>query len=131
MPELQIRPVIEVARKSSVSGRRARPYPDLHSSDFTEWHLACLDQLRRTFMDKDKNSLDDPLGIADQPVPRDANDIHATNDPDEVARRRARALGESDGEFKGPGSDINEDGFGATSIDMGYGGEGNAVKKQP
>ena len=25
--------------------------------------------------------------------------------------------------------DINEDGFGATSIDMGYGGEGNAVKK--
>ena len=81
-------------------------------------------------MDKDTNSLDDPLGIADQPVPRDANDIHATNDPDEVARRRARALGESDGEFRGPGSDINDDGFGATSIDMGYGGEGNAVKKQ-
>jgi len=80
-------------------------------------------------MDKDKNSLDDPLGIADQPVPRDANDIHATNDPDEVARRRARALGEADGEWRGPGSDINDDGHGATSIDMGYGGEGNAVKK--
>ena len=37
-------------------------------------------------MDKDKKlSLDDPLGIADAPVPQDADDIHATNDPDEVA----------------------------------------------
>ena len=80
-------------------------------------------------MDKDKTSLDDPLGIADAPVPKDANDIHSTNDPDEVARRRARALGEADGEVRGPGSDINDDGFGATAIDMGYGGEGNAVKR--
>ena len=79
--------------------------------------------------DKDETSLDDPLGIADQPVPQDANDFHATNDPDEVARRRARALGESDGEFRGSGSDVNDDGFGATAIDMGYGGEGNAIKK--
>jgi len=80
-------------------------------------------------MNKDKPSLDDPLGIADAPVPKDANDIHATNDPDEVAARRARALGEKDGEVRRIGADINEDGFGATSIDMGYGGEGNAVKK--
>jgi hypothetical protein len=80
-------------------------------------------------MDNDKTSLDDPLGIADQPVPRDADDIHATNDPAEVARRRARALGESDGEVRGVGSDVNDDGFGATAIDMGYGGEGNAVKR--
>jgi len=80
-------------------------------------------------MKKDKRSLDDPLGIAAEPVPQDADDFHATNDPDEVAQRRARALGEADGEVRtGPG-DINEDGFGATSIDMGYGGEGNAVKK--
>jgi hypothetical protein len=80
-------------------------------------------------MHKDKTPLDDPLGIADAPVPQDANDIHATNDPDEVAQRRARARGQADGEVRtGPG-DINEDGFGATSIDMGYGGEGNAVKK--
>ena len=81
--------------------------------------------------DKDKTSLDDPLGIAGEPVPQDADDFHATNDPDEVARRRSRALGENDGEFRGPGNDINDDGFGATSIDMGYGGEGNAVKKKP
>ena len=80
-------------------------------------------------MDKDKTSLDDPLGIADAPVPKDANDIHATNDPDEVARRRARARGENDGEVRGMGSDVNEDGFGATSIDMGSGGEGNALKR--
>ena len=81
-------------------------------------------------MKKDEErSLDDPLGIADAPVPQDADDIHATNDPDEVARRRARALGETDGDVRtGPG-DINEDGFGATSIDMGYGGEGNARSK--
>ena len=25
--------------------------------------------------------------------------------------------------------DVNDDGFGATSIDMGYGGEGNAVRR--
>ena len=79
-------------------------------------------------MKKDKLPLDDPLGIADAPVPQDADDIHATNDPDEVARRRARALGQ-DVETRGIGTDVNEDGFGATSIDMGYGGEGNAVKK--
>jgi hypothetical protein len=79
-------------------------------------------------MKKDNLPLDDPLGIADAPVPQDADDIHATDNPDEVARRRARALGE-DRETKGVGADVNEDGFGATSIDMGYGGEGNAVKK--
>ena len=77
---------------------------------------------------KTKTSLDDPLGIADAPVPKDADDIHATNDPDEVARRRARALGENDGEVRGQPGDINEDGFGATAIDMGYGGEGNASR---
>jgi len=80
-------------------------------------------------MDKDKTSLDDPLGIADAPVPKDADDIHATNNPEEVARRRARALGENEGTVRGPGGDVNDDGFGATSIDMGYGGEGNAIKR--
>jgi hypothetical protein len=80
-------------------------------------------------MKKGKKSLEDPLGIADAPVPKDEKDIHATNDPDEVARRRARALGQDEPEERGLGSDINDDGFGATSIDMGYGGEGNAVKR--
>ena len=73
--------------------------------------------------------LEDPLGIKHAPVPQAPDDIHATNDPDEVAMRRERALGERDGETRGMGSDVNEDGHGATSIDMGYGGEGNAVKK--
>jgi hypothetical protein len=82
-------------------------------------------------MKKDKLPLDDPLGIADAPVPQAPDDIKATNDPDEVATRRARALGEKDGELRRPAADINDDGFGATSIDMGYGGEGNAVKRQP
>jgi len=78
--------------------------------------------------DKDQ-SLDDPLGIADAPVPHDANDIHATNDPDEVRQRRARMLGKRDGEIKTGLGELNEDGFGATAIDMGSGGEGNAIKK--
>src|SRR4051794_36813622 len=51
-----------------------------------------------------KPTLDDPLGIANAPVPQDADDIRATNDPDEVAQRRARALGQADGEVRtGPG----------------------------
>ena len=85
-------------------------------------------------MKKEKDNelpLDDPLGIADEPVARDANDVHATNDPDEVARRRARPRGEADGDVRGPGPPIYEDDFGPTSHDMDYGGEGNAVKKQP
>src|SRR5262249_19181049 len=73
--------------------------------------------------------LDDPLGIAHVPIAKSPNDPHATNDPEEVARRRARARGENDGEFKSDLGELNEDGFGATSIDMGYGGAGNAVKK--
>jgi len=86
-----------------------------------------MDNRDRT--DDTEQALDDPLGIAHAPVPRDANDIHATNDPDEVAQRRARALGKSDGEWQRTPRDVNEDGHGATSIDMGSGGEGNAVKK--
>ena len=46
-----------------------------------------------------------------------------------IPRSRARALGEKDGEVIRTPGDVNEDGHGATSIDMGYGGEGNAVKK--
>jgi hypothetical protein len=87
-----------------------------------------LNRVLEDLMDKDKPSLDDPLGIAGAPVPKDANDIHATNDPDEVARRRARARGDNDPEVRGPGDDVNDDSFGA-SIDMGYGGEGNAISR--
>jgi hypothetical protein len=96
---------------------------------FSGGTLLALNHVLEDLMKKDKSSLDDPLGIANTPVPKDANDIHATNDPDEVARRRARALGETEPEVRGPGDDVNDDGFGATSIDMGYGGEGNAIRK--
>jgi hypothetical protein len=96
---------------------------------FSGGTLLAPDRVVEDLMKKDERSLDDPLGIADAPVPKDANDIHATNDPDEVARRRARALGETEPEVRGPGDDVNDDGFGATSIDMGYGGEGNAIRK--
>ena len=75
-----------------------------------------------------EQTLDDPLGIADQPVKQDENDFHATNDPDEVAQRRARAHGKSDGEVKTGAGEFDEPGFGSTSIDMGSGGKGNAIK---
>jgi hypothetical protein len=114
----------------------ARRYTHLHGSSVSILIMVCcrgtlLASIRvvEDLMKKDKTSLDDPLGIADAPVPKDADDIHATNDPDEVARRRARARGENDGTFRGPGEDVNDDGFGATAIDMGYGGEGNAIKR--
>ena len=40
--------------------------------------------------DAEERTLDDPLGIADAPVPQDANDIHATNDPTRSPAARAQ-----------------------------------------
>jgi hypothetical protein len=134
MPERQS--IELVARRKWHGWVEARHYTHLHSSPvpilrvvFSGGTLLASIEWWRDLMDKDKPSLDDPLGIADAPVPKDANDIHATNDPDEVARRRARARGETEPTVRGPGADVNDDGFGATSIDMGYGGEGNAIRK--
>ena len=45
------------------------------------------------------------------------------------SRRGARGRWASDGEVLRRPGDLNEDGHGATSIDMGSGGEGNAIKK--
>jgi hypothetical protein len=43
--------------------------------------------------DRDDLDLEDPLGIAQQPVPADDR-IQASNDPASRRRRRKRALGE-------------------------------------
>ena len=76
--------------------------------------------------DKDGFDLEDPLGIAREPVTKDAN-IRASNDEESVRRRRKRALGDSVEERRTiPGA--SDDPEGATGIDMGGGGDGHGIK---
>jgi hypothetical protein len=74
--------------------------------------------------------LEDPLGIAHEPIAKTAEDhvARAPGDP-AVRRRRARAGldGHDDRPLPGMG-DVNVDPDGAAGIDMGYGGEGTDVK---
>ena len=74
--------------------------------------------------DDDRIDLEDPLGIARQPVEHDPV-IHADNDEASRKRRRERALGPKVDERHGTGSDESD---GATGIDMGYGGDGTDLK---
>ena len=73
----------------------------------------------------DRIDLEDPLGIAHEPVTKDDR-IRASSDEASVRRRRKRAgLGpELEPRSTGLG-DLDLDPSGATSIDMGYGGQGN------
>ena len=79
----------------------------------------------RDLGDEDQTSLDDPLGIAREPVTKDDR-IRASSDKASVRRRRKRAgIGtELQPQSTGQG-DLDMDPKGATSIDMGYGGQGN------
>ena len=73
--------------------------------------------------DSDRIDLESPLGIADEPIVRTPSD-HLDDDEASARRRRARALGEDTAE----GTRSRDDHGGASSIDMGYGGEGTDVK---
>jgi hypothetical protein len=76
--------------------------------------------------DKDRLDLEDPLGIAREPVTKDDR-IRASNDEESVRRRRKRALGDSVEEHRTiPGA--ADDPEGATGIDMGGGGDGHGIK---
>jgi hypothetical protein len=76
----------------------------------------------------DRMDLDDPLGIAREPVTKDDR-IRASSDEDSARRRRRRALGE-DGEERSTGlGDLDDDPFGATGIDMGGAGKGTDIKR--
>ncbi len=75
--------------------------------------------------DDDRLDLENPLGIADEPIARSESD-HLDDSEDVRRRRRARALGE-DG-MDGNSTPSRDDHGGASSIDMGYGGEGTDVK---
>jgi hypothetical protein len=76
----------------------------------------------------ERPSLEDPLGIADQPIKQNPEDHLPSGDP-ASRRRRARALGEDGIDRQSTGlGDRNNDLDGAASIDMGYGGEGTDIK---
>ena len=80
--------------------------------------------------DMDRNDLESPLGLADEPISKTSSD-HIENSADPMSRRkRARALGEDgiDRQSSGLG-DMNVDPDGAAGTDMGYGGEGTDIKR--
>lgn len=88
---------------------------------------------REVSRDEDKIDLESPLGLSGEQVPKAPGDdrIRASNDQEDVRRRRARAgLGYQVGDERltdGLG-DLNTDPDGAAGTDMGYGGEGTDVK---
>jgi hypothetical protein len=79
--------------------------------------------------DRDRNDLESPLGLADEPIMKTPAD-HIENSGDSTSRRRrARALGEDGIDRRSTGlGDMNVDPDGAAGIDMGYGGEGTDIK---
>ncbi len=78
--------------------------------------------------DQDHIDLENPLGLADEPIVQTPDDHLAPGDP-ASRRRRARALGEDGIDRHSTGlGDLNNDPDGAASIDMGYGGEGTDIK---
>ena len=80
---------------------------------------------------KEKNEqtdLENPLGISGTPVTPDAPDhLRASNDEDEVRRRRQRGLSAENDEPRPGMGDVNLDHKGATGIDMGAGGHNTQV----
>ena len=76
---------------------------------------------------EDRMDLDDPLGIAREPVTKDDR-IRASSDEESVQRRRRRALGEDVEESRLGLGDLDDDPLGATGIDMGSGGKGTDIK---
>jgi hypothetical protein len=88
-----------------------------------------MDNRDRTSGGDDRMDLDDPLGIAREPVTKDDR-IRASSDEDSVRRRRRRALGEDAAEESRMGlGDLDEDPLGATGIDMGGAGKGTDIKR--
>lgn len=76
----------------------------------------------------DRIDLENPLGIAREPVTRDDR-ISASSDEDSARRRRRRALGEDVEESSMGLGDLDDDPHGATGIDMGGGGKGTGIKR--
>ena len=77
---------------------------------------------------EDRIDLDDPLGIAREPVTKDDR-IRASSDEESTRRRRRRALGEDTEESRMGMGDLDDDPLGATGIDMGGAGKGTDIKR--
>jgi hypothetical protein len=90
------------------------------------WERKLMDNRDRT--PDDRIDLEDPLGIAREPVTKDDR-IRASSDADSVRRRRRRALGEDVEESQMGLGDLDDDPSGATGIDMGGGGKGTDIKR--
>jgi len=75
--------------------------------------------------------LESPLGLADEPIATTPADHLEGSDP-ASRRRRARALGEDgiDRQSSGLGDLLGDEHDGATSIDMGSGGDGTDVRRR-
>jgi hypothetical protein len=88
-----------------------------------------MDNRERDRESDDRIDLENPLGLSGEPVPKDDR-IRASNDEESVRRRRARAgIGHKVEERHSTGlGDLDIDPSGATSIDMGSGGQGTDVK---
>ena len=81
----------------------------------------------RDLRDEERPDLEDPLGIAREPVGKDER-IRASMDEASVRRRRRRALGSKVEEHRTiPGE--SDDPEGATGMDMGSGGDGHGIKR--
>ena len=73
-------------------------------------------------------SLEDPLGIADEPIVQKPED-HLRPGDHASRKRRMRALGEDGIDRRSTGlGDLNTEHDGATGIDMGSGGSGTDLK---
>lgn len=68
----------------------------------------------------------DVLGLGGSPVPKAPGDPTADDDPESVSKRRARAR---EDETRGTPRPSDDSQGGATSIDMGAGGEGNVIRR--
>jgi hypothetical protein len=83
---------------------------------------------RKREQDEPQTDLESPLGIAGSPVTPDAPDhMRASNDEDEVRRRRNRGLSAENDVPRDPLADVNRDHKGATGIDMGAGGHNTQI----
>jgi hypothetical protein len=78
----------------------------------------------------DRLDLESPLGLADEPIVTTPSD-HLESDPSSNPRSRARALGEDgiERQSTGIGDLTGDEHDGATSIDMGSGGDGTDIKR--
>jgi hypothetical protein len=86
--------------------------------------------MKKRHRDSDQTDLESPLGLADEPIVTTPSD-HLEGGSPASRRSRTRALGEDgiDRQSSGLGDLLGDEHDGATSIDMGSGGDGTDIKR--